>query len=376
MTFSDTPTAFGRHLRRVAVAASLTSWILLWVPAEAGPIREARSEIGAEKKEVFPYRMNGKVRILFFWLGKDDVGGGHITLSRRRPQENGPLTERIEVLFGSKPERVPGKHNRWGYAFETSYWRQRGPDGAPELERTVFEGFMRRSKETSISEVQKASNTDGANPGYAFSGTRSEIRPTGATAEIRYFTTTENFDYRHAAPIREGYEKRLQAGPPDKLKTLKNPEGREAYRAPFGFLGATRYLLSNIVEGFQHGSKTWKRVRPSEIYVHNAKRFRLRVKDIDYKKTFRIDLPGERAPEIRDVASVQFRIEEIGTGYKHDFNVWIPLRGELSGIPVKIVDKPRWWLRVELELDPDDALLAALVGGRSDSPADASGDTN
>ena len=326
-----------------------------------------RRPIDVERTErVYPYTMKGKVRILFFWIGKDDVGGGHISLTRM-PADDAISKERIEVLFGSKPERVPGRHNRWGYAFETSYWRASSSGAPPELERTLLEGFMRRSKESSMSELQTTSSSENAAKGYAFKGTRSEVSRTRATAEIRFFTTAENFDYRHAAPIREGYEERLDAGPPDKLTTLDNDDG---YRAPYGFLSATRHLLQRVVVDFQQNQKRWDRARPSEIYVYNAKRFRLRIKDIDHKKTFRVGSKSSTLPPLHDVASVEFRIEELGTRYKHDFTAWIPLRGELVGIPVRIVDKPRWWLRVELELAPDAKLLTVLKRSRNDRALD------
>jgi len=244
-------TRFFRGRAALLFAISLS----LLLTASASARAEAPRAVDRERTEVYPYTMNGKVRILFFWIGKDDVGGGNITLVRTPPDDEGIGRERIEVLFGSKPERVPGRHNRWGYAFETSYWRSPSTNGAPELDRTVFEGFMRRSKESSISEVKATSSSENATESYAFKGTRSEVLPTRATAEIRYFTTAENFDYRNATPIREGYEARLAAGPPDNLKTLENDDG---YQAPYGFLSATRHLLRGVVNDFGQAPKQWE----------------------------------------------------------------------------------------------------------------------
>jgi hypothetical protein len=63
------------------------------------------------------------------------------------------------VRFGSNPERVPGGHNRWGYGDETAYWRERGVE-VPCLEQSLFEGFMRRSNEESLSEVTAKGEAD------------------------------------------------------------------------------------------------------------------------------------------------------------------------------------------------------------------------
>lgn len=358
---------FKNVFRAVAAPAwAMSLFLVSAVNAPAGAAEPGAADVVQE--EIYPYTMNGKVRILFFWVGRDDVGGGNITLVQTPADVDGVSRERIEVLFGSKPERVPGKHNRWGYAFETSYWRALAPGAPPELARTVFEGFMRHSKESSMAEVKASSEAE--NESYAFKGTRSEVLPARATAEIRYFTTTENFDYRNAAPIRKGYEARLAAGPPDTSKSLVNEDG---YGAPYGFLSATRELLRGVVTGFAQDRDRWEKARPSEIYVHNAKRYRLRIKDIDYKQTLRLDSEDSALPPFRDVASVDFRIEKLGTSYKHDFTVSIPLRGELSGIPVRIVDKPRWWLRVELELAPDATLLTKLDRSASEELVSAEG---
>lgn len=63
----------------------------------------------------------------------------------------------------------------------------------------------------------------------------------------------------------------------------------------------------------------------------------------------------------------------------HDFAVWMPLSGRYAGVPVRIVDYPRWWLKVELTLDlsrvdaepgPDAKRLVPLVK----VPAFATGD--
>lgn len=312
------------------------------------------------REATYPYVMRGKVRLLFFWVGKDDVGGGTIKVADDATIDGSERRERIEILFGSNPERVPGGHNRWGYAFETATWRDRQNE-APYLEHSLLEGFMRRSNEESLSEVTaKGEAEEGL---FWFTGTRSEVTPSGATAEIRYFSSKENFDYRRADPIREGYQRRLAEGPPDKRRELDN---RISYEAPYGFLSATRRLLNETVAAFQSGDARVRKTRPSLTYVYNAKLYRLTVEDLDYAESFRLDTPkadGARASlTIKDVAHVSFRIRRLDSEYEHDFTVSIPLGGALAGVPVRIVDKPRWWLRVELDLAPDEATRAALDG--------------
>jgi hypothetical protein len=35
-----------------------------------------------------------------------------------------------------------------------------------------------------------------------------------------------------------------------------------------------------------------------------------------------------------------------------DFSLWVPLSGDLKGLPVRILLQPWWWLRLQLDLDP------------------------
>ena len=68
--------------------------------------------------------MKGSVRFLFFWIGKDNVGGGTLSCISNQYGPSGERIDGFEVLFGSDPNVVPGRHNRWGYARELAFWNQ------------------------------------------------------------------------------------------------------------------------------------------------------------------------------------------------------------------------------------------------------------
>lgn len=312
-------------------------------------------------KEVYPYTMKGKVRLLFFWIGKDDVGGGTISVAEEPRPDGKSWKEEIEVLFGSKPERVPGGHNRWGYGVENAEWENRGLKAV--LTRTIFQGFMRHSNEKSMSEVRDNA-TDGNTKGlFWYDGIRTVVLPGAAISEKHVFSTEENFDYRNPDPIQAAYQQRIKVGPPDKHKQLVNDNG--TYETPYGFLTATRRMLQAILTDYQRGDDQWASKRSSLVYVHSARRYRLTVRDIDYRERFRLQIKTDgnevrREMTFPDVAKADFRIEKIDTPYKHDFAIWFPLRGLLQGIPLRIVDKPRWWLKVELTLTPDEVLMTRL----------------
>src|ERR1700675_4412089 len=76
----------------------------------------------------FDYSMTARVRLLLFWVGKDDVGGGYI---RRGTLTRDPASDVIELLIGSDPVKAPRAINRWGAASEIVH-RPSGSSGGAE----------------------------------------------------------------------------------------------------------------------------------------------------------------------------------------------------------------------------------------------------
>lgn len=343
------PGSMQTRLNRVAArmrTIGLRLWVaiacctVIWGSPESRPAKE-------NGNEVFHYRMKGKVRLLFFWVGKDDVGGGSIAVNRSPGSLPGDFEEQVQVLFGSNPERVPGGINRWGFGRETAYWSQKD---RPVLERTIFEGFMRHSKEESLAEVQKSQASELQNTSFLYDGIRSTVQRDGAVSELRVFSDSRDFDYRNATPLRCSYEKRVKGGPPDRTKRLAVADG--GYESPFGFLTAIRSALGTVVAASRSGRR-WTELRPQFDYVYNTNVYRLEIRDLAREKTLEVPVAAdsEKVQVYRDLAKAEFRIRKLVTGETHDFTLWFPLGGELEGIPVRIVDKPRWWLRIELNLE-------------------------
>ncbi len=314
------------------------------LPASPGETVDTVSDLA-----IYRYRMKGKVRLLFFWVGKDDVGGGHIAIAKE--QTSGSLVrEEIEVLFGSNPERVPGRVNRWGYGKETARWGPPALHSSPLLTSTVFEGFIKHSKEESLDEVRANESANQGENVFWYDGIRSTVQPGGAVSEIRTFPAEGDFDYRDARPVHCSYQERLSTGgPPDKHKKLENPSRQK----PFGFLTGVRHLIGEVLSRNRRG-EAWRGYRPWIPYVYNANRYRLRIGKVEVENSFDLPLPGDSSKAFEQVAKVQFSIYKEATGEDHEFVLWFPLEGRYRGIPLRIVDKPRWWLRVELNLEPSE----------------------
>ena len=108
------------------------------------PISEALEWVRATPQHVvqYNYGMTARVRLLVFWAGKDDVGGGYI---RRGVSVEDPRKEIFQVLFGSDPAKAPRAINRWGTGTEVSWHKQpvnlRFSQG--DVTASAFFGFMK-----------------------------------------------------------------------------------------------------------------------------------------------------------------------------------------------------------------------------------------
>jgi hypothetical protein len=307
-----------------------------WVLALAGQLAPAADS-------VFPYRVRGDVRLLLFWVGKDEVGGGRITVARGAEPGGAGWWEEIEVLFGTDPERLPVKVNRWGYGRERAEWKAAG--GSPRIVRSVFEGFMRHTAEQSVSDVVPDQDSNGG-PGLLYDAIRSEVRPGDAVAELRTFVEDQEFQWREPERLIAKYSQSIAPRQAAASKRLVNKAG--LYGAPLGFLSAVSALVGQVAEAFDPGDARWRETRPSAAYVYNAKVYTMEVRKIEYAKSFRVSPNG---PEAQDVATVAFRVLDARRKGAADFTITFPLRGGLRGVPLRVIYQPRWWLRLRLDFD-------------------------
>jgi hypothetical protein len=151
----------------------------LWGGAPGGYAKSiskktAPSQTQAPPEATFHYQMTGRIRLLFFWLSRDNIGSGTITHTQLALQTNQKWMDSVEVLFGSDPKRVPGGINRWGYAKEIAFWSQSAnPSGDLTLDQTLFEGFMRHSDEETISQVTSGQAREQSKQQYWYDGCAS-----------------------------------------------------------------------------------------------------------------------------------------------------------------------------------------------------------
>ena len=290
------------------------------------------------------YRLRGEVRPFLFWLGRDDVGGGRVTI-RRTYSSPARWREEVEVLFGSEPKRIPGRINRWGHGRESADWIWDDAAAAPRLLGTEFEGVMRHSTESSIDEVvPETGATKGA---HSYDVTRSVAFPERAYHELRVFKDEEEFHYRRPERLLAKYRECVASTPPLRQRDLSNRP--PAYGEPYGFLTALSRILGQIVEAHERSPKALQRTRPSLVFVFNTKPYLLEATGIRRMASFQTRYGALR---LRDAAVVDFRCFDTVKRTRTDFTFWVPLSGDLKGMPVRIILQPRWWLRLQLDLDP------------------------
>jgi hypothetical protein len=317
---------------------------------------------------VFHYRMAGGVRLLLFWVGRDGVGGGSIALSSTVGPNQPTRTDVIEVLFGSDPARVPGKVNRWGCGRETASWQTDSAGKTSKLLWTSFEGFMRHSSEESLGDVRSNSSKDKQTSLFWFDAIRSAVTPGEASSTIHFFAQNEEFDYRNPVGVDCAYRQRLRGGPPDRQRSLDRRVSNEA--PPHGFLTALQSLMNQVSQRYLTKDPRWSSGRPALTYFYNAKTYRLEVQDLGQPKQFTLDSgsSSDKGMPINDVIEAEFQITNLATKERHGFSIWYPASGPLRGIPLRIVDKPRWWLRVELTLDAETARNGGLIQAHGAMP--------
>ncbi len=305
-----------------------------------------QSTAGTISVQTLAYTMRGEVRFLLFWIGRDNVGGGRISLARAAGGDAGQTSKEVEVLFGSNPERVPGKVNLWGYGKESSIWKQSQNSG-PELVQSVFLGFMRPTEDQpqNVQDYLKTRKSEGS---FLYKSIRSEVTDKSATTEIRFFFENQDFNYRAPESLLSKYQQNLISTPAAIRREL--PRASADYEVPAGFLTAAQSLVTRICEQAVREPRGWTAFRPTMRYAFHAKPYRLVVRKIAVAQNFHTPAVGTSGTALQNVAIVDFRIENLKQALTEDFTLWFTVDGPLQGLPLRIVYQPKWWLRLKLDL--------------------------
>jgi len=309
-------------LRRRFLLPYVLTWalyIVLSSHAEAGdrrteapaplPTAAAICESPVSRTVTLQYTVTGRARPLLAWTGRREVGEAWFV------SREGGEGRRQELLIGTDPDRAPMRINRWGYVSETSCG-----------DRAELIGVMTESGEQTIEEAH--ANTAARAGGQVFRAVRSHASSGTVATEVFKVSHPGQATYRDLDGV-------LALLPAQGVsRDSVRPAGVDA-----GFLAAVSGLIQETLANPHAESQLRRGLR--RTYVYGG-----RIYDLALTASPHSD-PG--GTPLLDAA---FQIRNRATGRTTDFRVVYRADGPEAGTPIRIVYRPRWWLELELQLQP------------------------
>ncbi len=266
------------------------------------------------------YVVNAKVRpVLLFWIGRDNIGA-----ARLRWRE-GPGRRAFEFLIGSDPARAPRRINRWGFIVE-----ELDADNAEVL------GVMSESNEETIEDAKaKTAREDG--DVSAFRALRTSITGNQAVSGTMTVLAPADLTYRELDALLA----LIPAEAPG-VRTSELPSGTQK-----GFLVSMDSLMRASVAPCRSADDAGAKGLSTIPYVYNRTLYDLSLLSCDYEPQLRT-----KTGAFADVVDGRFQLRNRTTKDETSFRVSYGISGELRGVPVRAVFRPRWWMEIELLLDP------------------------
>ena len=287
----------------------------------------------------FDYTMTARVRLLLFWVGKDDVGGGYI---RRGTLLRDPASDVIELLIGSDPAKAPRAINRWGAASEIIHRTSGSSHGA---ESSTFFGFMKVSSGASAAEMEKELAREKRGGSFLFSAIINQGEGNFDFAKVVPFSSDTDFTIRQFDQAKSMVSDRL-VGSEGRLKEITASQVQACGRRE-GFLESVAELVDYSIEG---------RKPPSSVcYFYNGVQHQLtlaqatRVPSETVRLTLR-DEPHEYVRTYHDLVLARFENFNQTTKQRTGFELLLGTKGKLRGVPVQIRHQPNWWFQAVLNL--------------------------
>jgi hypothetical protein len=351
-----TPKASSSSVIRGCRARLILILLFVFLPQSARPTASDRAPIvealgwvrsaPADAVE-FDYVMTARVRLLFFWAGKDDVGGGFI---RRGVSKDDPRQELLQVLFGSDPAKAPRSINRWGAGTEVVWHKEAvaNPAKIDDVVSSAFFGFMKSSKGKSVSEMQAELKKEKDRGEHQFTGILSRVDAGHAISLTVPLASDIDYNlhqYAEAEPLM--LEKLSSSERPARI--LENPAG--CSRAG-EFLGTVSELLDSALQN--HGAPL------SLCYVYDAEVNTLMIEHAASVPKLAVKVNAAKGGILadrtyEDLIQTDFVSSNRATGKRVFFSIFVGTKGDLRGVPVQIRYQPNWWFQVVLNLLPKPA---------------------
>jgi hypothetical protein len=272
---------------------------------------DRRAPITSERS----YTLNAGVRILLFWVRRDNVGSARLTWRAGRGDHR-----ILEFLVGSDPDRAPRHINRWGFIAEEV-----------RAQTADLLGIMTQSDEQSVDDAK--SQTAKSDDRRHYRAIRTTIRDGSASSAVFQLSDERPLTYRDLDTL-------LQSVPAEQppRRAVSLPEGTRQ-----GFLFALEELIAGTLDQCRSASRQLPAALP---YVYNSRFYTLRLRKCDFESHRRI---GGRV--FSGVIRAELETRNNATGNDTTFRLVYGADGDLKAVPLLIVFRPRWWFEAELVLD-------------------------
>jgi hypothetical protein len=274
---------------------------------------DRRAPVVAERS----YTLKAGVRLLVFWIRRDNVGSARLTW--RAGQEGHRL---LEFLVGSDPERAPRRINRWGYIVEEA----RPPD-------VDLLGIMSKSDEESADEAESQIAAEGQRDSHPYNAIRTTIRGGSASSGVFRVSSAKALTYRDLETLLGMIPDDVPAS-----RAVSLPKGTRP-----GFLFAAEELIASTLDRCRSGVDA----EPASLpYLYNNTFYTLTLQECDFESTRKI---GNRV--FSNVIRAKLETRNRATGNTTSFRLEYGTEGDLKAVPLRMVFRPKWWFEAELLLD-------------------------
>ena len=325
---------------------TFTPTLLRAQAADRQALKEALIRVRETPRDTleYDYEMSARVRLILFWVAKENVGGGYVRIGHSSGEQN---TELEQVLFGSDPAKAPKAINRWGAGTEVYRPRTNSGDGFPDY--SAFFGFMISSKGKSVSEMQGELSKESAHGAHLFSAILSRVEAGRALSQIVRMQSTVDYNL-HQLNEAQSYVFDEFLSSPQPVKEI--PSAEQCARNS-GFLGTVAELIDAALAG--------KKTPVSLCYIYDAQIHNLTLRNVTPMKKLTIHARLPNAPKdavavdrtYPDLLEAEFLSESKQSGKHTSFTLILGTSGRLRGIPVQIRYQPNWWFQVLLNLCPE-----------------------
>jgi hypothetical protein len=308
-------------------------------------VQEAASWIGKASTVESEYRyvMTCRLRLLFFWTGRDDVGGGFVrigSVSGADPEQT------IQVLFGSDPAKAPLSINRWGAGTEVV---RRSDSGQPVA--SAFFGFMKSSKGQSVMAMQKELSNEKNGGDHLFEGIMSRVDSDRALSTTIPYSSKQDFDFRQYDEAEKATLQQLENNSSRRVRRMDGAD-RSACPRVGEFLSTVVQLDDDALAG--HST-------PETLcYVYNARHYKATLTSVHPVQQKKVSVTfrgggGVMEQTYHNLKLAHFEVLNQETNVTTTFEILLGTEGKLRGAPVQITYQPNWWFQIVLNLQPDAA---------------------